>query len=1502
MTRLKTICLLAIAYVYAFSITAQSNSCVSSLNVSVDPNCEFALTPETLRSTGEIPGSIRITTGFGTGSGTSFVGGVASFSATSFDIPDDGIVGYQLFASDDGTGPMLCWGELNLELKSIPGPETKTWEIMCGQPIDLPTIEEVEESLTGLCVAPISGFSIQEIRDEDNCSADTTIRIINATIDLTYTKITTALRIDTIIETPLSGDMIIGPLGGPTKQDAIILTCDDIGNAYPTPAIVEEFSEEGVFGAYPYIPKKPDTTIVMVDAIVQVLDTMKEQQLIVDDFGDEYLIWVKVVRSRDTLIQIPDTTITERNIILRGEPICNLSVSYKDQQFPGCAGPDSKIFRTWTVLDWCSGDIDSFFHWIVVETEGPIIDTIPDAFAPLAPWVCTASFPLSATVDRGCSETLEVIFQTSVGVIEDNKILTGLWLGEVAEVEVIAIDDCGQRTIETFTVTPIDSIAPVAIAEDQVNVSLSGDPVVVDPEEDRGVAKVFIDAIDAGSHNSGCGEVDRCLLLKEELEDPVIIDNIHIEVDGRPIYHAKGCLYDGIIPADPGTKNRDPSPAIPYVYCKDNVKFCCESLGFNNVAMVVTNGSGAKAITWTQVLVEDKTSSFVICPQDFTVGCDSLFEIPQPSLFNGVCGFEELEMTMTEDFDQCGNGTKTVIWTNNSEVVCTLVITVDGESGFNPYEIKWPKHFTDEDLPGIRRECELLVDDDGDAILDDDGNEQYVIVELEEAIRMGQTFECEDGASTGEPTWCTASCGLIGVNFEDQSLAGIEACRKVVRKWTIIDWCTWDPNQSNIDDENDSFDTFTPIDDEWLGADQFLTDARTTEGEACEICEKPSGEQDFIYFRYDRVDVDGYYTFDQVIKILDFDDPIITAPDTVTISIVGGATSKDDDFDECFASDIVAANAIDLCGGAEIDASDASWIIEVYQLGPDGSILIDTDDATGTVAQTNTQVGRSGDVHLIRWLVRDGCGNIGRAETFVLFVEDKKPTPICIATLSTATMNSDGISTIWAADFDAGSFDNCSEVDLFFKDDEGNFTPSLTFECGDLEGGVNETFTLELFAVDALGNHDFCNVDLRVDDFNDNCPDLNNTTSEVSVVAGAIQTIAGDRVEDVEVALDYGPNFMTEVNGDYMFQDLTFDDFEISANRDDDHINGVTALDLVLIQRHLLGLTRLDDPYKIIAADINSDGRVSALDMVDLRRLILGTIDEFPSNSSWRFVVANQQFPDPTSPFPFTEVISIRDFDGQEMSQNFIAIKIGDINTNAIANSLQRADNRSAGRLSFVIEDRQMSAGEIAEVSVRARNFEDIMAYQHTLRLEGLELVNLISGDIDVDETMLGVHEGGLLTTTWTMPYGVSTDQVLYTMTIMATEDIKLSEGISISSDITESKAYRTNQTSLDIEVLFENAGSLGVALDQNVPNPFDDVTTIGFDLPESGFATLSVYDVTGQKIYEHASSYAAGSHQVRLGIDDLQRIGVLYYQLEYKSDASGDHVNTEVKKMIVLR
>jgi len=1504
MTRLKTICL-CVAACMLFSMHhtyAQSNSCISNLNVSVGTDCQFVLTPEMLRATGDAGTAGSITFDAGTGSTTAFIGGQAMSSIAGLGFPEGGAVGYELYASDDGTGPMLCWGQINFEVKNVPDPITRTLEVMCSQPIpDLPTAAEVAAQISGLCIAPITDFTLTQDVTGESCSGFTTIRTISGTIDYGNTKVTTPLRIDTIIETPLTVDMVFGPLGGPRKDSAIILTCDDIGDAYPTPEIVEEFSAEGAQGAYPYIPKGLDTTITFRDTIVQLQDTVQDMQLVVDDSGNELWVVVDVIRKTDTLIQIADTTVQDIVLVLRDQAVCNLGLTYKDDVFPGCAGPDSKILRTWNVLDWCTGDIDTFFHWIVIETNGPIIEPIDDAFAAIEPWVCTASYQLNAVVDQGCSETLQLIWETSIGFIEDNKVLTGLWPGEVATVKVTAVDDCGQRSSETFTVTPIDSIAPVAIAEDQVNVSLSGDPLVVETDEDRGVAKVFVDAIDAGSHNSGCGEVDRCVLLKEELEDPVIIGGVHAQVDGKLIYHAKGCLSDGVIPGRPATKNEPGTAEIHYVYCKEYVKFCCESVGFNNVAMIVTNTSDAESRTWTQVLVEDKTSPIVICPQGFTVGCNEEFEVPQPTIFNGVCSIDELEMTMTEDFDNCGDGTKTVIWTRNGDVICTIEITVDGESGFDPYEIKWPKHYNNDDLEGVRRECEVLTDDDGIPVLDDAGNEQFIIVEYDELIPLGDPFECTEGGSTGEPTWCNNACGLVGVNFEDQNLAGITACRKIVRRWTIVDWCSWDANEANIDDDNDATDAFTLVNDAWLGEGEYLTDSRSTAGVACTLCDKPSGAQDSVYFRYDVVDVDGYYTFDQVIKILDFDEPEVTAPDTIVLSIVGGATAKGDDFDECFASDIVPASAIDLCGGTEIDASDASWFIEVYRLEGDGPVLLNTKDAFGTTAQMNTQVGMTGDVHLIKWNVRDGCGNIGSTETYVIFVEDKKPTPICIATLSTTTMNTDGTSTIWAADFDAGSFDNCSTVDLLFRDQAGNFTPSLTFECDDLVAGINETFSLELYAVDQLGNYDFCNVDLRVDDFNNNCPD-EDSADGASLVSGSVSTIMGDMVEHVEVSLDYGPNYMTAANGGYVFRDLAAEDFDITASRDDDHVNGVTALDLVLLQRHLLGISQLDDPYKVIAADINNDGRVSALDLVDMRKLLLGITEEFPSNNSWRFVVANQDFANPNSPFPFTEVISIRDFDGQERSQNFMAIKIGDLNTNAVANSLDRSSNRSLGRLSFVLDNKQVSKGQVIEVAVKADDFDEIMAYQFTLALEGLELLDVVSGAIDVEEQMIARHDGGLVTMTWTKPEGVTSDEVLYTLQLKGSTDIWVSEAITISSDMREAIAYNVDQESLDINIAFDNDQAAGLALRQNRPNPFDQFTNIEFDIPHAGQAELNVYDVTGQLVYQSAATYTKGSHVIRLDKTELQRAGVLYYQLDFVSDLTGDQLSTGVKKMIVLR
>src|SRR5690606_35811595 len=108
--------------------------------------------------------------------------------------------------------------------------------------------------------------------------------------------------------------------------------------------------------------------------------------------------------------------------------------------------------------------------------------------------------------------------------------------------------------------------------------------------------------------------------------------------------------------------------------------------------------------------------------------------------------------------------------------------------------------------------------------------------------------------------------------------------------------------------------------------------------------------------------------------------------------------------------------------------------------------------------------------------------------------------------------------------------------------------------------------------------------------------------------------------------------------------------------------NGVSTLDLVLIQRHILDMQKLDSPYKVIAADVNDDRKINSVDLVELRKVILGTSEEF-TNKSWRFPVATQII-NINNAFPYNEVIDLlvsTDVD----DQNFVAVKIGDVNGTA---------------------------------------------------------------------------------------------------------------------------------------------------------------------------------------------------------------------------------------------
>ena len=72
--------------------------------------------------------------------------------------------------------------------------------------------------------------------------------------------------------------------------------------------------------------------------------------------------------------------------------------------------------------------------------------------------------------------------------------------------------------------------------------------------------------------------------------------------------------------------------------------------------------------------------------------------------------------------------------------------------------------------------------------------------------------------------------------------------------------------------------------------------------------------------------------------------------------------------------------------------------------------------------------------------------------------------------------------------------------------------------------------------------------------------------------------------------------------------------------------------------------------------------------------------------------------------------------------------------------------------------------------------------------------------------------------------------------------------------------------------------------LNQNYPNPFNPTTTIKYELPESGFVTIKVFNILGKEIYTLVNAYKqAGIYNVKFNGSDLAS-GIYLVQMKAKS------------------
>lgn len=112
----------------------------------------------------------------------------------------------------------------------------------------------------------------------------------------------------------------------------------------------------------------------------------------------------------------------------------------------------------------------------------------------------------------------------------------------------------------------------------------------------------------------------------------------------------------------------------------------------------------------------------------------------------------------------------------------------------------------------------------------------------------------------------------------------------------------------------------------------------------------------------------------------------------------------------------------------------------------------------------------------------------------------------------------------------------------------------------------------------------------------------------------------------------------------------------------------VTTLDILLVKAHILHVIKLESPLRQLAADVNRDGRVTTLDVLFIRRLILGsedfyTMTEGQKDDLWLGVPSDLVFSDPEDPWVNLRQSRVYDvLSGDKVDQDFILLKLGDAN------------------------------------------------------------------------------------------------------------------------------------------------------------------------------------------------------------------------------------------------
>lgn len=1131
-------------------------------------------------------------------------------------------------------------------------------------------------------------------------------------------------------------------------------------------------------------------------------------------------------------------------IITTEAAFCNFELTFEDKIIPGTCGGNSNILRIFTLFDDCDNVGDPIFvdtQFILLrDTIAPLVNCpLPNAIGSSTnPYVfqtayneCTGlpgTIPLPKGTDN-CDIQLATIVQGIFRVSDDTKVGTQLAFLNPLEVGAYRVayvlrDDCGNNSdVCNVYFNIADQTIPTAICSDELIISLAYGGLTITAED-----------ISDGSFDA-CG-IDTILIRRT--------------LCGSTEYPAKiNDFVAATFGADLGANGWSSTIEIG----------CCDMNSSIKVQLLVIDKSGNHNKCWLTITPENQPQSVCRDLPDANGFCDD-FEVNylgESTDANENRAFDEAEWQPIEE------PLATIINNQFGNPACDITNAVCINAS-------------------IEQQYQLLKEACGVQVMKRRFRTRSVDSSLYPWYYQNITVDYRPGWSITFPADTVLQCGTtdvgnipemvlainrgtcdqIGWEVKDQIFETEDgSCFKILREWLVINGCQHSDIQNPFELPRDQ-----------IGGEVTANSRRTF-------------SSDGNVFGTTLADK-GYFTYTQVIIVMDSEAPIITIADvdTCIVGVPDAEPFGEADVTpgaapyECDTLRLFSATGMDCTVSTDLDFN-----YEIFE----GSVRL-----TSGVGSEFYYVVQPNRTYRVRFTASDNCGNIGANERSYTFRDCRRPSALCEN--AQLNLNTAGTVNLTASDINAYSYDNCtstSDLDLrIWHAALGTSAPTNLAEVLALPTSVSldcaylgET-SANLYVIDEAQLYSLCIATINLTDNAKFCGDLRPT------IAGRIQTITGDMVEEVEVFMkgtgEMPVMITTDGSGSFEYFVEQGADYTIRPKKDINPLNGVSTFDLVLIQKHILGLQTFESPYSYIAADVNQSGAVTAFDMVITRQLILNIISSFPNNESWKFV--NMAYP-MNAPNPlvdgYEQEYTVTAID-ENVSLDFMAVKVGDVNGNAKPNTLLVSEDRSFnGTLNFQVQDQAVQKGQSYLVDFKLANPTKIDGYQFTLAYDGLSFESWADGLVQESHFGYTLAKRGLLTTSWNRKGNTKIDKEasFFTLRFTAQKDGLLSEMLTVNSSITEAEGYTTEAELLDVDLIFDEPEFSEKTFDlyQNRPNPFGESTEVSFYLSEASATTFTIMDMAGKVIKTMKGDYSKGTHTITLERSDLPANGLLYYQLE---------------------